>query len=93
MFLYTVASGRWEPVTIRNIQPGEMIKSAAIKAAGYAISTISVLLLGFVSWRSASRDPLLSLCLIIGMATSIAGMGLRWLSYRVEEDEQPSADR
>ena len=70
-----------------------MIKSAAIKAAGYAISTVSVLLLGFVSWRSASRDPLLSLCLIIGMATSISGMGLRWLSYRVDEKEQRGSGR
>lgn len=70
-----------------------MIKSAAIKAAGYAISTVSVLLLGFVAWRGASSDPVLSLCLIIGMATSIAGMGLRWLSYRVEEARQPPADK
>lgn len=69
-----------------------MIKGATIKAAGYAISTLSVILLGIVSWRSAHSDPILSACLLGGMATSIAGMGLRWLSYRVDEEKQ-DADR
>ena len=62
-----------------------MINAAAIKATGYAISTLSVILLGFVSWQSAHSDPLLSLCLAAGVVTSIVGMGLRWLSYRVDE--------
>lgn len=70
-----------------------MIKGATIKAAGYAISTFSVILLGLVSWRSAHTDPLLSLCLAAGMTTSITGMGLRWLSYRVEKEKQQSADK
>lgn len=72
---------------IRNIQRSEMIKSAAIKAAGYAISTLSVILLGIVSWKSAHTDPMLALCLMAGMLTSIAGMALRWLSYRIEDQE------
>lgn len=70
-----------------------MIKSAAIKAAGYGISAVSVLLLGFVSWRSASRDPALALCLGVGMITSVAGMGLRWFSYRIDEKEQQAAGK
>jgi uncharacterized membrane protein len=65
-----------------------MIKSAAIKAAGYAISTLSVILLGIVSWKSAQKDPVLALCLVAGMLTSITGMGLRWLSYRIEKDKK-----
>jgi hypothetical protein len=62
-----------------------MIKSAAIKAAGYAISTLSVVLLGIVSWESAQKDTTLALCLAAGMLTSIMGMALRWLSYRIED--------
>ena len=56
-----------------------------IKTAGYLISTVSVLLLGVVSWKKASEEPFLAACLIGGMATSILGMLLRWLSYEVEE--------
>jgi hypothetical protein len=67
-----------------------MIKGATIKAVGYAVSTLSVILLGIVSWRSADSDPLLSLCLAAGMATSITGMGLRWLSYRVDKEKHPA---
>ncbi|WP_161625644.1 hypothetical protein [Sphingobium quisquiliarum] len=47
-------------------------------------------MLGFVSLKTAETDPLLALCLIMGMATSIAGMFLRWLSYIRKEDH---ADR
>lgn len=57
----------------------------AIKTSGYLISTVSVALLGFVSARSAMKDPLLAACLFVGMAASIAGMFLRWLSYEIEE--------
>ena len=64
-----------------------MIKGAAIEAAGYAISTLSVILLGIVSWKSAHTDPMLALCLMARMLTSIAGMALRWLSYRIEDQE------
>lgn len=74
-----------EPAIIRNIQPSEMIKSAAIKTSGYAISTISVLLLATVSLKSARSDPVLALCLAAGVVTSILGMLLRWWSYRMEE--------
>lgn len=58
---------------------------AIIKTIGYAVSAISVILLGIVSWKAASADPLLLVCLLGGMTTSILGMGLRWISYRMEK--------
>jgi len=57
-----------------------------IKTSGYAVSTLSVVLLGIVSFKSASEHPLLLACLIGGMATSIVGMGLRWLSYQMDKE-------
>ena len=57
----------------------------AIKSSGYLVSTLSVVLLAAVSWKSASEEPLLMACLIAGMATSVAGMFLRWLSYEIQE--------
>ena len=55
---------------------------------GYLISTVSVVLLGIVAWQSASHDWLLLSCLIGGMASSVLGMGLRWISHRVEQQEK-----
>ena len=55
------------------------------KTCGYLVSTLSVVLLGVVSWKSASEKPLLMLCLIVGMAASVCGMFLRWLTYDIEE--------
>lgn len=63
-------------------------RSARIKTVGYGISVLSVLLLGIVSWKNASRDPLLAICLFTGAATSMAGMGMRWWSYEIEESEK-----
>ena len=57
----------------------------AIKTSGYLISTLSVLLLAVVSWKNASKEPLLMGCLLGGMTASLAGMFLRWLSYEIEE--------
>ena len=56
-----------------------------LKGTGYLISTLSVILLGIVSWKSASADAVLLMCLLGGMATSIAGMTLRWLSHREQQ--------
>jgi hypothetical protein len=56
-----------------------------VKGFGYLVSTLSVLLLGAAASKGASEEPLLLLCLIAGMATSIAGMGLRYYSYRRDE--------
>ena len=60
-----------------------------LKTLGYLISTASVLLLGAVAWSSAAEHPPLLLALIAGMATSIAGMFLRWLSFLREQKAKP----
>ena len=62
--------------------------SAKIKTIGYVISVVSVVLLALVSWRNASKEPLLAVCLIGGAVTSVVGMGLRWWSYEIEQCEQ-----
>jgi len=59
-----------------------------IKTTGYLVSTLSVILLGIVSWKSASENPLLMACLIMGMLASAVGMLLRWISYQVQEREE-----
>ena len=56
-----------------------------LKTAGYLVSSISVLLLGAVAWRTAEDDAAMALCLGGGVLASLAGMVLRWLSYQVEE--------
>ncbi|MES2043666.1 MAG: hypothetical protein V4475_07300 [Pseudomonadota bacterium] len=62
-----------------------MIRPAVIKTSGYLISSVSVMLLGVVSWKSASEKPLLLACLIGGMVLSVIGMICRWVSYQMEE--------
>jgi len=59
-----------------------------LKSVGYLISTLSVLLLGIVAWSSASKDPDMRAALIVGMAASIVGMLMRWLSYQVRERKE-----
>jgi hypothetical protein len=59
-----------------------------VKGFGYLVSILSVLLLGAGAFKSASQEPLLLACLIAGMSTSIAGMGLRYWSYRRERAEK-----
>jgi hypothetical protein len=66
---------------------------SALKGFGYLVSTLSVVLLGLVSWKSASEQPLLFLCLILGMLASVAGMGLRWISHRIEQKEKREAEK
>jgi hypothetical protein len=56
-----------------------------VKGFGYLVSILSVLLLGTAAWKGASQEPLLLLCLIAGMATSVIGMALRYYSYRRDE--------
>ena len=56
-----------------------------MKGFGYIVSTLSVLLLGAAASKGASKEPLLLLCLIAGMATSIIGMWLRYYSYKRDD--------
>ena len=62
-----------------------MADPVVIKTLGYIVSTVSVVLLGIVSLKSASSNPLLAACLGLGMLSSIVGMALRWLSYQLEK--------
>jgi len=66
---------------------------SALKGFGYLVSTFSVVLLGIVSWKSASEQPLLFACLILGMLASVAGMSLRWISHRMEQKEKARDER
>ncbi|WP_340315633.1 hypothetical protein [Rhizorhabdus argentea] len=60
------------------------LSPSAIKTLGYVVSSVSVALLGLVSWKTASKEPLMSACLIAGMLASVVGMLLRWISYQRE---------
>jgi hypothetical protein len=62
-----------------------------LKTCGYLVSTLSVFLLGIVSWKSASEQPLLAICLFGGMAASILGMFLRWLSHEADRKRKHGA--
>jgi hypothetical protein len=58
---------------------------ATLKTIGYIISSLSVALLGIVSWKAASADTLLLVCLVAGMAASAIGMLLRRISYQLDQ--------
>lgn len=59
-----------------------------MKGLGYLVSIVSVLLLGIVGWPGPN-DPTWKMPVVIaGMATSIVGMGFRYLSYRKEQREK-----
>jgi hypothetical protein len=59
-----------------------------VKGFGYLVSILSVFLLAAGSLKNAAQDPFLFACLLAGMATSIAGMILRYLDYRREQREK-----
>lgn len=71
---------------------GLSLMVSALKGLGYLVSTLSVILLGIVSWQAAAEQPLLLICLIGGMAASVIGMGLRWLSHRLSEKEKQAIE-
>lgn len=56
-----------------------------LKSVGYLISTISVILLGIVSWQATASEPDLRIALIAGMFASVLGMACRWLAYVTEK--------
>ena len=60
-----------------------------LKTLGYLVSSVSVLLLGWVTWDSTSDEPTLRFALLAGMAASILGMLLRWTSFLREHREKP----
>jgi hypothetical protein len=68
-------------------------RASRFKGAGYLTSTVSVILLAIVALKGAKESPLLMACLIIGALTSIAGMGMRWRSHRIEQHEKAAIKR
>lgn len=65
------------------------MRPEVIKTIGYVVSCASVALLGVAAYPGAEKAGLLP-ALFAGMATSVAGMGLRWLSYEVEKRRKAS---
>ncbi len=59
-----------------------------LKTLGYFVSTISVMLLGAVAWDSLGDEPAFRTLLILGMLTSMIGMGLRWASSFQDQRER-----
>ena len=51
-----------------------------LKSLGYLLSILSVVLLGIVSFQATRTNPELFWPLVLGMGTSIFGMGFRWLA-------------
>ena len=51
------------------------------KAAGYLVSIASVFALGAVAWPKGDDPKWSAPLLVVGMASSIIGMGLRYLAH------------
>jgi hypothetical protein len=56
-----------------------------MKSLGYLISTLSVFMLGAVAWPKAGDPPTTKWLVVGGMAASIVGMFLRYLSHRQDK--------
>ena len=57
------------------------------KGLGYLVSIVSVFLLGAVAWPKPEDPGWHQLVLIAGIATSIIGMGFRYIAHRKEQAE------
>jgi len=64
-----------------------------LKGIRYLTSTGSVLLLGAVSWKSASQNPWLTAALIMGILLSVIGMMLRWRSHRLDQKKKEQKEQ
>jgi hypothetical protein len=58
-----------------------------LKGLGYLVSTVSVGFLGAVAWPSPDEPRWKMWALIAGMATSVAGMAVRFLSHRQDRHD------
>ena len=56
-----------------------------MKSLGYLISTLSVFMLGAVAWPKPGEPRLMMWLVLGGMAASILGMFLRYLSHRKDK--------
>jgi hypothetical protein len=57
------------------------------KGIGYILSIVSVFLIGAVAWPKPGDPNWMRTALIAGMATSIVGMVLRYVSHLKERRE------
>jgi hypothetical protein len=57
------------------------------KALGYLISIVSVFFLGAIAWIKANPPWWYRSVLVIGMATSIIGMGCRYMAHLHQKRE------
>ena len=64
-----------------------------LKFTGYFVSTISVILLGSVAWPGPDEPRWKAMVLIAGMAASVLGMGVRYLSHRQDKRDIDRAAR
>ena len=64
-----------------------------MKGAGYLVSSVSVLLLAVSPLKTAVHDPLLLACIAGGVALSIVGMVLRYVSHRRDQHEKHKLGR
>ena len=62
------------------------------KALGYVTSIVSVFFLGCAAWLKQSRPWWYHPALVIGMTTSILGMGFRYKSHLDEQREINKAE-
>lgn len=58
-----------------------------LKALGYLISMVSVVFLGAVAWPGPDDPKWHAWAVAIGMATSVTGMGVRFLSHRKDRKD------
>ena len=64
-----------------------------IKAIGYLVSIVSVFLIGAVAWPKPADPDWMRTALIAGMATSVIGMGLRYIAHKQERRRLKAAER
>jgi len=72
-----------------------------LKGLGYFISAISVFFLGVVAWPKPDDPEWHAWAVAVGMATSILGMSVRWISHRKDRqdirraahDQPPKSDQ
>jgi hypothetical protein len=57
------------------------------KGLGYLVSILSVFLLGAIAWPTATEPRWHMPVLIAGIATSICGMGFRYLAHLQQQKE------
>lgn len=58
-----------------------------MKGFGYLISTFSVALLGIAAWPRPDEPKWKTIVILLGMAASVLGMALRYISHLREKRE------